>query len=157
MSERPVVSNSSPLIALEQVRKPELLSALFGTVWIPPAVVAEVAPTIPVLPSWLTEQALSEAGARRALGITLGPGESEAIALALECNPEWLLLDERAARRAALGLGLPVIGTLGILLAAKRRGLLAAIKPVLELLADADFRVAPDLYDRVLRDAGEAP
>jgi predicted nucleic acid-binding protein len=67
-----------------------------------------------------------------------------------------LLLDERAARRHASSLGLNSTGLLGIPLVAKRRGLLAAVKPVLDdLLSIAGFWVAAPLYDQVLRAAGE--
>ena len=91
------------------------------------------------------------------LRATLGPGESEAISLAIEVEARLLILDDLAARRLALGLRLPVIGTLGLLLAAKRKKLLEAVKPCLDQLLSHEFRVSSELYDRVLRDAGEAP
>ena len=87
----------------------------------------------------------------------IGAGESEAISLAIEVEARLLLLDDLAARRIALGLHLPIVGTLGLLLAAKRKGLLAAVKPCLDQLLSYEFRVSTGLYDRVLRDAGEAP
>ena len=61
------------------------------------------------------------------------------------------------ARRLARALGLPVIGTLGILLAAKRRGFLPAVQPCVDALIQNGFRIAADLYKRVLADAGETP
>ncbi len=76
--------------------------------------------------------------------------------MAIEVEARLLLLDDQAARRLALGLHLPIIGTLGLLLAAKRKGLLEAVKPCLDQLLSYEFRVSTDLYDRVLRDADES-
>jgi hypothetical protein len=87
----------------------------------------------------------------------LGPGESEAISLAVELHARWVILDDRPARRLAEALGLPLIGTLGIVLVAKRRGFLREVRASLDELMKVGFRVAPELYRRVLIDAGEPP
>ena len=84
-------------------------------------------------------------------------GESEAIALAIELNAELLLIDDREARREAVRRGLDFTGLLGVLREAKNRGLIQAVKPLLdELIAIAEFRVGEALYEQVLRDVGEA-
>ncbi len=155
MSSQPVVSNSSPLIAFEQLGRLELLHELVGTVLIPTAVRREIAAVS--LPEWIEVRALTQPIASIVLRASLGPGESEAISLATEVNSRLLLLDDLAARRLALGLHLPIIGVLGLLLTAKRKGLLEAVKPCLDQLLSQDFRVSTDLYGQVLRDAGEAP
>jgi predicted nucleic acid-binding protein len=156
MTLAPVVSNASPLIALEQIDHLQLLEHLFGTVLIPPAVAHEVAPTVALLP-WVEEQEPTQPIGPRILSASLGPGESAAIALALETEARLVILDERPARRLAQTLHLPVIGTLGILLAAKRRQLLVSIRPYLDALVQHNFRIAPNLYDDVLTAAGEHP
>jgi predicted nucleic acid-binding protein len=111
------VSNSSPLIALAQIGHLELLGKLFSYVIVPPVVVRET--TSVVLPPWILETPLTQPIGPRILGASLGRGESEAMSLALEINAQWIVLDDRPARRLAEILGLPVIGTLGILLAGK--------------------------------------
>ena len=156
MSSQPVVSNSSPLIAFEQIGQLELLHDLVGPVIIPTAVRHEVGATVSQT-DWIVVQAVTQPVASRVLRASLGPGESEAISLTIELEARLLLLDDLAARRLALGLRLPIIGTLGLLLAAKRRGLLEAVKPCLDQLLSHDFRVSSELYDCILRDAGEAP
>jgi predicted nucleic acid-binding protein len=65
------------------------------------------------------------------------------------------MLDDEPARRLARQLGLPVIGTVGILLAAKRRALVASVRPILDALIDVDFRLSPELYASALNEAGE--
>lgn len=153
MSPPPVVSNSSPLIALEQIGHLDLLERFFTTVLVPPAVTREA--TSVVLPAWIIEAPLTQPIGPRILRASLGSGESEAISLALEVSAQWIILDDRPARRLAEALGLPVIGTLGVLLASKRRGFLPAVRPCADALVNHGFRIAPDLYERVLADAGE--
>lgn len=149
-----VVSNSSPLIALEQLERLNLLERIFGTVLVLPAVAKEVAPTV-TLPDWVKEQTLSQAIGSQILSASLGAGESEALSLALEMKASLVILDERPARRLAQALGVPVVGTLGLLLRAKRLGLIPALKPQLGALLQYDFRMSPALYERVLADADE--
>lgn len=149
-----VVSNSSPIIALSDLGRLDLLLSLFGDIAVPPAVIEETISAAP-LPSWIREIQLSESIDPQIVIAGLGPGESEAIQLALDTNPPWLILDDRPARRLAASLGIPVIGTLGILLAARRKGLLPTLKPVLNELMQTGFFVAPALYRQVLADCGE--
>ncbi len=151
-----VVSNASSLIALVQIDYLDLLVMLFSTILIPPAVVRETAPTV-TLPDWITERALAQPIGPQILRTSLGPGESEAISLALEVGARWVVLDDLPARRLAQALSIPVIGTLGVLLASKRRGFLPAIRPCIDALVDFGFHVAPNLYELVLSDAGESP
>lgn len=149
-----MVANSSPLIALEQIGHLDLLKELFSTVLIPPAVARETAPSL-AQPAWIVERALTQPISSRVLDASLGAGESEAISLALEVEARWIVLDDRPARRLAEAMGVPFIGTLGVLLACKRRNLLPAVRPCVDALMNLGFRVAPHLYERVLADAGE--
>jgi hypothetical protein len=66
-----------------------------------------------------------------------------------------LILDEQPARRLAVSLGFRVIGTIGLLMAGKTRGLLAKVRPELDRLLAARFFMDQDLYDRVVTQAGE--
>ena len=134
---------------------------LFGTITVPPAVIQEIAPSV-TLPEWIEHRALIQNIGPLIMQASLGQGESEAISLALESNARLIILDDRPARRLAQSLSLPVIGTLGILLLAKKKNLIPAIKPCLEELLRFDFRIAPFLQEQVLqeqvlKDAGESP
>ena len=117
------VSNASPLIALAAIGQLRLLPGLFGSITIPPAVAAEIAPSIAARPEWLDVQPLAHWQPTQIQGSGLGAGEREALSLGLEGHADRVILDDLPARRLAHALGLRVIGTLGVLLAAKRRGL----------------------------------
>ena len=80
-------------------------------------------------PTWIVEQHLSQPISRQILAARLGAGESEAIALALEVTPRYVLLDDLAARRLAQSFNLSVLGTVGLLLLARQRNLLPALRP----------------------------
>jgi predicted nucleic acid-binding protein len=87
--------------------------------------------------------------------VQLARGEHEVVSLGLELGAQRLILDERPARRLAASLGLGVIGTVGLLLAAKDRNLLPEVKPELDRLREVRFFMDEELYDRVLAQAGE--
>lgn len=82
-------------------------------------------------------------------------GESESIALALEVQSDYLIIDERLGRKIAEGFGLRIIGILGILLIAKRRGFIDSLKDAIKKLQEINFRLHPKLIERVLSEAGE--
>ena len=159
-----VVSNTSPIIALACAGKLELLRAVYSEIVVPDAVFEEVtvagagepgAREVAEAP-WIKRQPVRNAPLVTALRFELDAGEAEAIALAVESGADLVLLDERLGRRAAQRLGLTVVGTLGVLIAAKDRGVLAAVRPVLDALrADAGFWIADELYNAVIKAANE--
>lgn len=154
-----IVSNTGPLIALASIGYFDLLHKLFGEVYIPPAVRAEVLDknTLDALEgaAWVTVLPVADRIAVQLLRDELDAGESEAIILAREADADLLLLDERAARRKAKILNLSMIGTLGILLMAKREGLIASLKPLLDELLHVGFRMSDELYQQVCETADE--
>lgn len=82
---------------------------------------------------------------------TLDRGEAEAIALAIELNADWMLLDEREGRKVAKSLGLKVTEILGILLRAKQLGEIESLQLVIDdLINKAGFRIAPELLAQIL-------
>ncbi|MEL6613563.1 MAG: DUF3368 domain-containing protein [Bacteroidota bacterium] len=146
-----IVTDSSPLIALGRIGHLSLLPKVLGNIIAPEAVIREIGSR----PYWLDERVVENRPLVRALRGRLDAGESEVIALAIEVSASAALLDERRARRVATEFGVPVLGTVGMLLRAKRQGLLQAVQPVLDALDEADFRLAPRLRAEALRRAGE--
>jgi len=158
-----VISNTSPLQYLFQAKLLELLPALFGQIIVPDAVVHELEqgrhasvplPDVPRL-DWVKVSSVS-APAVLPLVHDLGPGECEVLALALEKPGSRVLLDDKLARRVARSLNIPLTGTLGILLLAKRGGHLSAVKPVMDRLDSLGFRLDRQTRAAVLKLAGEA-
>ena len=85
----------------------------------------------------------------------LGTGESAVIAFALENTEYDAVLDERAGRTCAQALGVRVRGTLGLLVLAKRARAVSTIRPHVEGLLEAGYRLAPALIAAVLTEAEE--
>jgi uncharacterized protein len=160
-----VVSNTSPLIGLARIGRLDLLKALYGALTIPEAVWQEVVVAGADQPGadqvkdadWIQTRGVTNRQLVRALQQELDAGEAEAIALALEVEADLLLMDERLGRNTAHHLGLKYIGSLGVLIEAKHKSLINAVKPELNSLRDAaGFRISERLYARVLQDEGEA-
>ena len=92
----------------------------------------------------------------QSLRLDLDVGEAEAIALVLEQNAAYILLDESDGRMAARLLGLRPLGVVGVLLRAKQRGDLQAVSPIVDRMRDeAGFFIAGSLEARILEAAGE--
>jgi len=150
-----VVADSSSLIHLEKIGWLALLQGLFGEIAIPWAVADEIRRTLPELPSWIHVHTLNGPIPPVIARGSLGPGESEAMALALEQRISHVILDDLEARQFARSLGLEVVGTGALLYKAKARRLIPAVRPVLDALLATGFRLSPKVYRTLLRAAGE--
>ncbi|NQT40842.1 MAG: DUF3368 domain-containing protein [Planctomycetes bacterium] len=157
------MSDTSPIRALAHLRLLDILSELFGEVLVPQAVAEELLHPPSRFES-LDVESLRYVRVRhpsnqqrvRELQAEIDAGEAEALALAEEIRAEAVLIDEAVGRNVALRMGLPVLGTLGILLQAKRRGICQEIRPLLdELQHQLHFYISPGLRHEVLHQAGE--
>jgi predicted nucleic acid-binding protein len=152
------ISNTSPLIYLHRLRRLELLPLLFGKVVVPLQVSQELdvgrtaGRDVPDLRQPWIEIRRATAAHEYA---ELGPGESGALDLARSLPDALVILDDGAARAWAARLGLRCVGTVGILIEAKRCGHLQHVRPELARLAQLGFRMAPALHRCVLAEAGE--
>jgi predicted nucleic acid-binding protein len=89
------------------------------------------------------------------LNILVGAGEAEAIALAQTTANSTILLDDAHARKIAKRLNIKQIGTIGLLLRAKRRGLIKRIKQHIDALVENGIHIRKDLVVAILKEAGE--
>ncbi len=105
---------------------------------------------------WLQVRQPSDVAFVASLRLALDPGEAEAIALAKEVDAGVLLIDERLGRRTARAQGIAVVGILGVLAAAKERGLIPTCAPLVAALRQADFLLSDDLCHQFLASQGEA-
>lgn len=148
------VTNSSPLIVLQRIGHIDLLPSTLGQISIPQAVRKEVFGQ-DLVPQWIEERTLAQPLAAQIIAARLGPGEREAIALALELRATLLLIDDLPARRLAQSLNIPVMGTLGLLLRAKNQGLIPVVRPLMEAMQSQEFRISDRVFARILSAASE--
>ena len=163
MPDRTVICNTSPLLYLFQVAQLGLLQSLYGEVHVPLAVQDELragaalgclTPDVSELP-WLRIQPLRDRSLLPAV-VDLGPGEAEAIALALSNPGSLLILDDSLGRKIARLRRLTFTGTLGVLVKSKQAGLLPQVAPIIEALRKTTMYLSPELIFHVLKEAGEA-
>jgi predicted nucleic acid-binding protein len=157
-----IVCDSSPIIALSGCDCLYLLDELFECVVIPQAVYNELTvidkPEATNIFVWAQDKMIRKAENQPlldALNFTLGMGESEAIALYREKSADYVLIDEKKGRRIAKLSGINVVGSLGILVFAKRRGLITAVKPRIKTMQTSGIRISDDLCRETLILAGE--
>ncbi len=156
-----VVSDTSPLTNLMKIDGLLLMKAVFGRIVIPPMVETELN-RIPahrqVLADtdWIEVVALTDRNIYNQLLSELDPGEAEAMALSIELQADYLLIDEQTGRSVAQRMGIPITGLLGMFILAKQQAIIPAIKPYLQrLIYEAEFHVNPALFQQVLQAVGE--
>ncbi len=103
---------------------------------------------------WIRVLKIRDERLRKVLARELDEGEAEAIVLALEEGADLVLLDEREARRVARSLGLKVTGTVGILMRARREGMIEDLRRELDRLLKSGFWIGEDLYERIVSGEG---
>lgn len=160
-----VVADSSVLIALSSIGQLQILHQRFpGGILVPSAVWQEVVETGKGLPgarevetaSWIKVCKITNIRLFSLLSADLDHGEAEAIVLCLEQTADVILLDEKDARQVAQRLGLAVLGTIGLLIWAKRQGLIPSLQKQLDLLSTTrNFHISHILYEKALRSVGE--
>lgn len=133
----------------------DVLHELYTEILVPSAVLDEVVrdPSVALdaafASGWLKRVTASNRErvyqVERALG---GRGEAEVIGVALELEGAIVLIDEKAARAYARSLGLQVLGTVGVVLDAKRRGLIDRATPLLDDLRRSGFWLDDATYRR---------
>jgi uncharacterized protein len=133
-----VVCNTSPITNFAEIARLDLLHSIYGEVVIPKAVYDELTNVPNPVPGgvevqtydWISVQPVLDQSKVSVFRQNIDFGEAEAIALALELRADRLLIDDAAGRAIALGEGLQITGILGILLIAKRRGLIDSVQPI---------------------------
>lgn len=148
-----VISDTSCISNLLTIHRVDLLPVLFGEVIIPPAVEMELRRFHEQLPGFLKVLRPTDEVHLLNLCHELDVGEAEAICLARELGADRLLFDERRGREIALREGLRIIGVVGILVLAKRKGLVTSVATLLDHLEqEAGFRLSPVIKATALRE-----
>ena len=147
-----VIADASCFILLDKIDNLLLLQKLFGTVTTSTEVAEEFGKP---LPEWIQIKSAQDKNLQSALFLQVDLGEASAIALAAEHQPSLLIIDDMKGRKLAQKLNLNIIGTLGLILIAKREGILPQIKPIFDKIQGTNFRIAPGLLEDILKQAGE--
>lgn len=160
-----VVADAGPLIGMARVGRLSVLKSLFGSVLIPQRVFKELkissdrpgakAISEGIHSGWIKIGEIKNQSNSSIQRLLVDSGEAEAIQLAAEQNATLLLIDDRKGRKTAKKRGIHIIGTGGVLIVAKKAGLLAEVSPVLKELASIGYRLSPALCERIIELADE--
>lgn len=160
---RKVIVNSTPLIALCHVDSLDILKKLYDEITIPKAVYNEISAKkdsvckIQVDSSfdWIHVENIQNEMAKEMFKIQLHEGEVEVMILAKETEADVVIIDDMNAKKHAKYLNLPVTGTLGVLMKAKKEGYIEKLKPILDGMVQNNIYLSPQLIDRCLQEVGE--
>jgi predicted nucleic acid-binding protein len=156
-----IVCDSSPLFALAICDKLYLLDRLYDKILLPLTVFRESTvigkPNAEMIRLWGQDKVVEITDDKlfQAVHFVLDAGEAEAITLYKEKSADALLIDEQKGRKIAEYYNINIIGTLGVLLKAKRASILTEIAPSIRLLRQSKIRISDELYDSILEMAGE--
>lgn len=157
------IANTSPVIYLSSMNQISLLRKLFHEVFIPDAVKREVMSggkdSFGVreikTEKWIKTRKIKNELAKRYLLTDIDDGEAEVIVLAEELKVKTIIMDDKLGRRIAKLRGFKVIGTLRILVAAKEKGLITEVKPLIKKLKEVGFWINDDVYKAILKQSKE--
>ena len=158
-----VVSDSGPIIALSKINQLNILNHHFGNIYISEATYNELVKKGKGMfgseevekSDWIKVAKVKDEVAVKVLELELDRGEAETIILGNEFKADFVLLDESIARRVANLLNLKVKGTIGILVLAKKDGIIKKLKPILNELRTKDVWISDEVYDTALKLTGE--
>lgn len=155
-----IVSDTSTISNLYQIGLLTILYELFGEITITPAVrrelyvLSEQSTHIEQL-EWIKVKSPENQKMIADLLKELELGEAESITLAIEEKAEYLLIDEYKGRKIAVYYGVNIVGVLGILIQAKKKGIIPLVGTNLEKLVQIGFRLDKSLVEKVLEGLDE--
>ena len=160
---RRVIVNSTPLIALCHVNKLSVLKQLYGEITIPKAVYDEISvksdsvckKEVDESLEWIHIQNIKNDMAKAMFKSQLHEGEVEVMILAMEQQADVVIIDDQNAKKYAKYLNLPVTGTLGILIKAKKNGFITELKPILDIMVKNGIYIKPSLIELCLKQVNE--
>ena len=145
-----IISDTSCLVLLKNINQLELLQKVFSEITITEEVYSEFGNE---LPDWI--KVVNTPTIEENLIRLLDLGEASSISFALNSKNSLLIIDEAKGRKAAKNLGINIIGTLGIFVLAKEKGLVQEVKPLLERVKTTNFRFSKSVEASILKMAGE--
>lgn len=147
-----VISDASCLIALNNIDLLNILKDLYDEVIITNEVKNEFGES---LPNWINVVKVQDLQKKRELEEVLDAGEASSIALSLEIEDSILIIDERKGKKIASSLNIKIIGTIGILILAYKKGLIKDLITVILKLVNKGFRLSDNLLNRIIDQFGK--
>ena len=147
-----VIADTSCFILLIKINETDLLRKIYTQVYTTPEVASEF---VQLLPDWVIIQKVRDTARFNVLERELDRGEASAIALSYEIEDAVLVLDDMGARKVARRLNLSFTGTFGIIVRAKKNGIIPSVKPLLNKVRTTNFRFSEDIFLQTLKEAGE--
>ena len=147
-----VISDASCLIALNNIDSLNILMDLYNEVIITNEVKNEFGES---LPNWINIVKVQDLQKKRELEEVLDLGEASSIALSLEIEDSILIIDERKGRKVASSLNIKIIGTIGVLILAHKKGLIKDLITVILKLVNSGFRLSDNLLNRIIEQFGK--
>ena len=152
MQSNLIISDTSCFIALSNIGELSLLRLLYKKIITTTEIAQEFGES---LPNWVEIVSVSDKSKQELLEMQVDTGEASAIALALESENPFLIIDDHKARKVAQNLKLNHTGTIGVIVAAKQKGIINSIKPILKKIKETNFRISADLELQALLQAKE--
>ena len=159
--KRIIVSDATPVIAFSRINRLKLLQEIVREIIIPEEVSSELfkykKSDIKSLKNykWIRVEKIRSQNNVELLLPTLDRGEAEVIILSKELKADLVIIDELSARKVAMMMDLPLIGTMGLLIAAKENKLIEKLKPLLDEMIVSGIRYGEEFYRKVLAEIGE--
>ncbi len=163
MPNRVVIVNSTPIIALAVINKLHLFKDLYGEIIIPKAVQDEVMAkedsvtrlALAGSKGWIITKTITNIDAKKFFKVQLHDGEVEVMILGKELEADLLVIDDYTAREYAKYLDFRITGTLGVILRAKEKGIIKAVKPLVLDLIEHGIYIGEKLYQDIIKIAKE--
>ncbi len=142
-----IISDTSCLIALQNIGLLNLLKDLYQEILISNEVKNEFDS---VLPGWIIVLEVKNKEKIAEIEKKLDKGEASSIALALEIKDSILIIDELKGRKIAQAFNIEIIGTIGIIVLADKRGLINDVLSIILKLVNKGFRLSDQLIDQLI-------
>lgn len=158
-----VIVNSTPVIALCNADLLFVLKELYGEVIIPKSVYDEVTAKVDSAcnqiknnSDWIRVEEIKDITHRKMYKAKLHSGEVDVMILAQEePGADLVIIDDNAAKKTAKYLGLTVTGTMGVLIKAKRMGVISSVKEALKKIQNNGFYISDELVKLILKQVKE--
>jgi len=146
-----IISDTSCLIALSKIDKLDLLKGLYHEIIITKEVYQEFGSS---LPDWIIISEVKDKQKQKEIEERLDKGEASSIALALEIENTSLIIDEIKGRKIAQSFNIDIIGTIGIILLADKKGLISDVTSLILRLVNKGFRLSDNLINKIIEKYG---